>query len=368
MTLVHPTHLPTAGPGPGRWHTLAERVLEGQPLGREQGLEILRSDDEELLDLLAAAYRVRRRWFGNRVHLNFLVNASCGACGEDCGYCSQSKVSKADITPLQPRRCRRDCWPGRGWPPRRQAKTYCIVISGRAPTDGTSTRLLEAVPAIKAEYGLKICFSLGLLTPGTSPAAEGRRRRPRQPQPQHQPAILSADLHHPLLPGPARHTPRRPPVPGWKSAPAGSSAWARKTPTWSNWRCDSAALRVEAVPVNFLAADPGHSSAKRAHRSTLNPALLPEGAGAVSAGQSPRASCGLPPAARCTSARLQPLGLYPANSIFVGDYLTTGPAAGRRLSHDRSGDRRGDFEVGTELVGTAMNSRPFAFRWAGDAT
>ena len=43
---------------PGRWHTLAERVLEGQPLGREQGLEILRSDDEELLDVLAAAYRV----------------------------------------------------------------------------------------------------------------------------------------------------------------------------------------------------------------------------------------------------------------------------------------------------------------------
>ena len=86
----------------GRWEKIAQAVLDGRPLSREEGLALLRSGDDELLELLAAAYRVRYRWFGNQVHLNFLINAKCGGCSEDCGYCSQSKVSTAEIAPLQP--------------------------------------------------------------------------------------------------------------------------------------------------------------------------------------------------------------------------------------------------------------------------
>ena len=80
-----------------RWHELAARVLDDHRLTADEGLAILRSGDDELLDLLAAAYRVRRRWFGNCVNLNYLINAKSGHCGEDCGYCSQSRVSKAEI-------------------------------------------------------------------------------------------------------------------------------------------------------------------------------------------------------------------------------------------------------------------------------
>ena len=58
---------------------------------------MLAAPDEELLDLLAAAYRVRRRYFGRTVQLYFLMNAKSGLCPEDCGYCSQSKVSEAEI-------------------------------------------------------------------------------------------------------------------------------------------------------------------------------------------------------------------------------------------------------------------------------
>ena len=82
---------------PFRWHELAERVLAGHRLAYDEALAVLASPDEELLDLLAAAYRVRRRYFGNRVPLYFLMNAKSGLCPEDCGYCSQSKVSEAEI-------------------------------------------------------------------------------------------------------------------------------------------------------------------------------------------------------------------------------------------------------------------------------
>ncbi len=79
------------------WHALADRVMAGHALDLDEGLAILRSPDEGLLDLLSASYRIRRRYFGNRVQLYFLMNAKSGLCPEDCGYCSQSKVSEAEI-------------------------------------------------------------------------------------------------------------------------------------------------------------------------------------------------------------------------------------------------------------------------------
>ena len=90
--------MPTAtAPTTTNWNDLADRVLDGYQLTSEEAVAILQSPDEELLDLLAAAYRVRRRYFGKTVQLYFLMNAKSGLCPEDCGYCSQSKVSDAEI-------------------------------------------------------------------------------------------------------------------------------------------------------------------------------------------------------------------------------------------------------------------------------
>ncbi|MEZ6089730.1 MAG: biotin synthase BioB, partial [Pirellulaceae bacterium] len=81
----------------GTWDALAQRVLDGDPINRDEALSVLRADDSQLLDILAAAYRVRRRYFGNTVQLYFLMNAKSGLCPEDCGYCSQSKISTAQV-------------------------------------------------------------------------------------------------------------------------------------------------------------------------------------------------------------------------------------------------------------------------------
>ena len=163
MTIASSNLPDLAQPRPGRWQELAERVLEGRPLGCQEGLDVLRCGDEELLDLLAAAYRVRHRWFGNRVHLNFLINAKCGACSEDCGYCSQSKVSKADITSYGLVDAE-ELLAGARMAAQRKAGTYCIVTSGLRPSTRDLDAILAAVARIKAECGLKICVSLGLLT------------------------------------------------------------------------------------------------------------------------------------------------------------------------------------------------------------
>src|SRR5208283_5933467 len=117
----------------GRWHELACRVLEGHRLTEEEGLAILRSGDEELLDVLAAAYRVRYRWHGNRVHLNFLMNAKSGRCAEDCAYCSQAGTATSEI-PRYSMLDSDEIFAGAREAAERHAATYCIVIARRSPT------------------------------------------------------------------------------------------------------------------------------------------------------------------------------------------------------------------------------------------
>src|ERR1044072_8812689 len=92
-----PTFNGSATSTPSAWHCLADRGLARHQLTSDEGLSILRSGGDELLDLLAAAYRLGRQHFGNRVPLYFLMNAKSGLWPEDFGHCSQSKVSEAEI-------------------------------------------------------------------------------------------------------------------------------------------------------------------------------------------------------------------------------------------------------------------------------
>ena len=80
-----------------RFHQLADSILAGKPATADDALEVLRSGDDELLDVVAAAGRLRREHFGNTVKVNYLVNLKSGLCPEDCHYCSQALGSTADI-------------------------------------------------------------------------------------------------------------------------------------------------------------------------------------------------------------------------------------------------------------------------------
>ena len=75
----------------------AARSLAGEALTREQARAVLATPAEQLGELLGEALSVRERTWGRRVKICVLQNARSGLCPEDCGYCSQSKVSTADI-------------------------------------------------------------------------------------------------------------------------------------------------------------------------------------------------------------------------------------------------------------------------------
>ena len=144
---------------------LTERVIAGSSPTKTESLAILQTPNEQLLDLLSAAYRIRHTYFGNTVRLQMLLNAKSGACQEDCHYCSQSSVSTADIDRyalVSPN----DMLQGARRAAEAKAQRFCIVISGRSPLDREISQISTAVRQIKEEMPIQVCCSLGLLNEG----------------------------------------------------------------------------------------------------------------------------------------------------------------------------------------------------------
>jgi biotin synthase len=144
--------------------TLTAKGLRRELPTREEALAVLATTDDELLDVVAAAGRVRRQWFGRRVKLNYLVNLKSGLCPEDCNYCSQRLGSKAEIlkyTWLKPDQAAEAAAAGVAG----GAKRVCLVASGRGPTDRDIERVADTISAIKdTNENVEICACLGLLS------------------------------------------------------------------------------------------------------------------------------------------------------------------------------------------------------------
>ncbi|MEU6388250.1 biotin synthase BioB [Streptomyces sp. NPDC046939] len=154
-------------------NTLVDKGLRREAPSREEALAVLATSDDELLDVVAAAGKVRRTWFGRRVKLNYLVNLKSGLCPEDCSYCSQRLGSKAEIlkyTWLKPDEASKAAAAGVAG----GAKRVCLVASGRGPTDKDVERVAQTIDAIKSENeDVEVCACLGLLSDGQAERLRG---------------------------------------------------------------------------------------------------------------------------------------------------------------------------------------------------
>jgi biotin synthase len=301
----------------GPWHLLAERILAGHPLSQGEGLAILRSEDHELLELLAAAYRVRHRYFGKRVQLHFLINAKSGLCPEDCAYCSQSKVSRADIAKydlLDPEQVLE----GAKMAAERRAKTYCVVISGRKPSEEEMEAVARIVPRIKAAHNLRVCGSLGLLTDEQARRLKAcgvdRINHNLNTSDRFYEEICSTHAYQDRL-----ATLRAVRTAGLEICSGGIVGMGEQDSDVVRMALHLAELRVDSIPVNFLQPIPG---TPLAGVRQLNPRYCLKVL-ALFRLANPRCELRMAAGREVHLGSLQALGLYAANSIFVGDYLTT---------------------------------------------
>jgi biotin synthase len=142
--------------------SLADAVLRGERISRDTAVDLLATPDYFLRALLWAAFRVREASFGRRVKVCILQNARSGLCPEDCHYCSQSSVSTADIPRY--RLLSEDALvDGARHAVRSGARRYCMVTSGRGPSQPDIARLSGAARRIKREFPeVELCVSIGL--------------------------------------------------------------------------------------------------------------------------------------------------------------------------------------------------------------
>jgi biotin synthase len=144
---------------------LADRAIRRELPTRDEALRLLDGADE-LIDVVAAGSRVRRHFFGRRVKLNTIINMKSGLCPEDCGYCSQRLGSESDILKyswIDPSEAAGHA----DRAVRAGAKRVCLVASGRGPGDRDIRRIETTIDKIKSEQPeVEVCVCLGLLSDG----------------------------------------------------------------------------------------------------------------------------------------------------------------------------------------------------------
>jgi biotin synthase len=146
-----------------RYTELVDKCLTQGSISTDDIRWILSGKRVELLPLLQAAYRVRYRYFKNRVKVHILNNVQSGNCTEDCRYCAQSYKSpnKIDIYPMKNDE---DILESAGHAYASGAYRHCMVFSGRDLGRKRIENICRVVKKIKAKYPMEICVSAGFLT------------------------------------------------------------------------------------------------------------------------------------------------------------------------------------------------------------
>lgn len=299
------------------WHELASRVLAGHRLTPAEGEAILASPDDELLDLMSAAFRIRRQVWGKTVQLYFLMNAKSGLCPEDCSYCSQSKVSNAEI-PRYNLLNRAKLLEGAKLAAEQQAKTYCIVISARGPNEREMEAVEQIVPEIKAQYGLDVCACLGLLTPEQAvrlkAAGVDTINHNLNTSENYYERICTTHTYQDRV-----ATLQAVRAAGLKLCSGGIIGMGEQASDVVQMALALRDLKVESIPLNFLHAIEGTPLGEQ---QELTPRYCLK-ALALYRFANPTSEIRIAGGRELHLGSLQALGLYAANSIFVGDYLTT---------------------------------------------
>lgn len=308
-----------------KWQSLAQKALNGKCLTLEEGLTVLEADNDEVLLIMQAAYTVRKHFYGKKVKLNMIINAKSGLCPEDCGYCSQSIVSTAPVnkyTLLD----KDTLLSGAREAMARKAGTYCIVAAGKGPTDKELDQVVDAVREIRSTMPLKICACLGILKDDQAKrlaeAGVHRYNHNLNTSKENYPTITTTHTYDQRV-----ETVEKVKQHGMSPCSGVIIGMGENNQEIVEMAFALRELDADSIPVNFLNAIPGtpleHAgrtpSMKALKVLALFRLICPSKEIRVAGGR------------EVNIRTLQPLSLFAANSIFVGDYLTT---AGQEVSAD----------------------------------
>ena len=304
---------------------ITEKALNSEPLDRDAALAVLASGDDELMDVVAAAFKVRLKYFGRRVKLNYLVNIKSGLCPEDCFYCSQRAGSAADVlkyTWLKPEEVLASAEAGVAGGARR----VCMVASGRGPNDREIAKVAGMISDFKQKNpDVEVCACLGLLSDGQAEVLKQAGTT------AYNHNLNTAEDHYADICSTHTFADRASTVEKAKGAGLSPCSGLIAGMGESDEDLVSVAfalreLEPDSVPVNFLIPFDGTPLERRWE-------LTPQRCLRILAMVRfvcPAAEVRLAGGREIHLRSLQPLALHIVNSIFLGDYLTSEGQAGAK--------------------------------------
>lgn len=299
------------------WNELAGRTLSGGAASTDQALAILRSSDDELLPLLDAAFRLRAHYHGRDVRIHVLRNAKSGLCPEDCAFCSQSVAFHTGVERYQLQSVE-ELVEGAREAHRMGAVKYCMVTSTRGPSQRDLDTVCEAVRRIKSELNINVCTSLGLLKEGQAEqlatAGVTRFNHNLEASRRFFPEVCTTHGYDDRV-----ATVRRARAAGMQACCGGIMGLGESEEDRVALAFELRELEVESIPVNFLDPRPGTPLGQSARLSPMDCLRALAMFRFVNPSRDIRVAGGR----EANLRHLQPLALFPANSIFCNGYLTT---------------------------------------------
>lgn len=300
------------------WKGLIKRSLNNEAITRQEAQAILDLSDESVLEALQAAYQIRKTYFGRKVKVCVLQNAQSGLCPEDCNYCSQSSVSSADIDKygLMGKEqllegARRAVTAG--------AKRYCMVTSGRGPEDEAIEHFCEVTRVIKRELPLEICLCLGLLSEAQArklkEAGVGWVNHNLNTSERYYPEICTTHTYQERL-----ATVRNIRNAGLMTCSGGIVGMGEEDSDILDLAFTCREQRMDSIPINFL--HPIKGTPMEAYRFLTPMKCLK--ILCLFRFLNPKSEIRAAGGREVNLRSVQAMVFYPANSIFVEGYLTTG--------------------------------------------
>ncbi len=143
---------------------LAEKVLGGQAITKEEANYLINVSDDDTMVLLSMADKIRQKFAGDAVDCCAIINGRSGKCSENCKFCAQSAhyctgvkeyglLSEEEIFSAA-----------------QKAKAvgavrFSVVTSGRGQSKKDDfVNICRILARIKKELQIEVCASLGILT------------------------------------------------------------------------------------------------------------------------------------------------------------------------------------------------------------
>ncbi|MCK5710036.1 MAG: biotin synthase BioB [Deltaproteobacteria bacterium] len=292
-------------------------ALDGKNFSREDAVTILEDSGVDILHLAAAAGEVRMATFGKKVMIHQINNIQNGLCPEDCGYCGQSKISKAPLNKYAMKdedEIVREAHEAKS----RGVYRYCMVASGRGPGDRTTAKLAKVIRRINEEVGIKTCLSAGIVNESQAKTLKeaGLDRLNHN--------LNTSEAHTPNVVSTHGYSDRLETLRAAKQAGLDTCSGIIVGMGESNYDILDVAyslrdMEVPSIPVNFLIPIPGNPlydfdqlTPQRCLRILCAFRFI-----------SPKSEIRMAGGREGHLRGLQTLALYPANSLFVEGYLVT---------------------------------------------